>query len=238
METGKDLQIGMMMYDGFDQLDLTGPFEVFSTLPHTNIHLVASTKDPVRDFHGLRLQPTVTFEDAPKLDVLHVPGGPGQDALMEHDETLNFIRRAAGEAKYVLSVCTGALLLGAAGLLRGRRATTHWAAFDLLHLLGAVAVNERVVVDGNWVFAAGVTSGIDGALMLARRLYGDDVAQLAQLMLQYQPEPPFACGTPETAPPDVFVKARASVADLTSCRNALVKKVALKSGFATPASDQ
>ncbi len=145
---------------------------------------------------GLRLTPDATLAEAPQLDVLHVPGGYGQEALMDDDETLDWVRRQAAGARYVLSVCTGALICGAAGLLQGRRATTHWSAFHLLPLFGAAPVDERVVIDGNMVFAAGVTAGIDGALALAALLRGDDAARAIQLYLQYAPEPPFDSGTP------------------------------------------
>src|SRR5690242_6093026 len=142
--------------------------------------------------------------DAPQLDLLHVPGGFGQEALMEDDDLLDWVRRQAAGARYVFSVCTGALICGAAGLLKGRRATTHWTAFELLPIFGAIPVNERVVEDGNMVFAAGVTSGIDGALRVAAKLRGDEVAQGIQLYMQYAPEPPFNSGTPETAPARVL----------------------------------
>jgi cyclohexyl-isocyanide hydratase len=136
------------------------------------------------------------LSDAPQLDVLHVPGGGGQEVLMENEEVLGWLRRQAGGARCVFSVCTGALICGAAGLLKGKRATTHWSAHDLLPYFGATPVNERVVVDGNWVFAAGVTAGIDGALRVAAELRGEKVAQRIQLGMEYAPEPPFSSGTP------------------------------------------
>ena len=168
------LTIGSLLFDGIDQIDLTGPFEVLSRLPNSTYRLYGKTTDVVRDIKGLRLTPDAALADAPQLDVLHVPGGFGQEALMEDEALLAWIRRQAAGARSVFSVCTGALLLGAAGLLKGRRATTHWASFDLLPYFGAIPVNERVVVDGNWVFAAGVTAGIDGALKLAAELRGDE----------------------------------------------------------------
>src|SRR5262249_12115114 len=162
----------------------------------------------VRDLKGLRLTPDTTLADAPPLDVLHVPGGFGQEALMEDAEVLAWIRRQAAGARYMFSVCTGALLCGAAGLLEGRRATTHWASFLLLRYFGAIRVDERVVVDSNWVFAAGVTAGIDGALRLAAELRGEDIAKSIQLYMAYAPEPPFDCGTPERAPATILAEAR------------------------------
>ena len=194
------LEIGSLVFEDMDQIDLTGPFEVLSRIPNATYRLYAESAKPVRDLKGLRLLPDATLAGAPPLDVLHVPGGFGQEALMEDAEVLGWIQRQAAGAKSVFSVCTGALLCGAAGLLKGRRATTHWASFHLLPFFGAIPVNERVVVDGNWVFAAGVTAGIDGALRLAAELRGDAAAQSIQLHMVYAPEPPFNSGTPETAP--------------------------------------
>jgi cyclohexyl-isocyanide hydratase len=163
--------------------------------------------------------------------VLHVPGGFGQEALMGDTEVLAWIRQQAAGARSVFSVCTGALLCGAAGLLKGRRATTHWASFHLLPYFGAIPVNERVVVDRNWVFAAGVTAGIDGALRLAAGLRGDDAARAIQLSMVYAPEPPFDSGTPETAPPAILAQARQSVAGITAQREATARRVAARLGI-------
>jgi len=206
---------------------------VLSRIPNTTYRVYAKTTDPVRDVKGLRLTPDATLAAAPKLDVLHVPGGFGQEALMENEEILAWITQQAAGARSVFSVCTGALLLGAAGLLRGRRATTHWASFHLLPLLGAIPVNERVVVDGTWIFAAGVTAGIDGALRLAAELRGDDTARAIQLYMQYAPEPPFDSGTPERAPSAILDQARRAVADITTQREATARRVASRLGIAT-----
>ena len=194
------LQIGSLLFEGLDQIDLTGPFEVLSRIPNSTYRIYAKTAGAVRDVRGLRLTPDATLAEAPPLDVLHVPGGFGQEALMEDAEVLAWIRQQAAGACSIFSVCTGALLCGAAGLLKGRRATTHWASFHLLPFFGAIPVNERVVVDGSYVFSAGVTAGIDGALRLAAELRGDATAQAIQLHMAYAPEPPFNSGTPETAP--------------------------------------
>jgi cyclohexyl-isocyanide hydratase len=168
----KHLQIGSLAFDDLDQIDLTGPFEVLPRLPNSTHRIFAKTAAPVRDMLGLKLLPDAVLADAPRLDVLHIPGGFGQEALMEDEEVLGWIRRQAKDALYVFAVCTGALICGAAGLIKGRRATTHWAVHHLLPFFGAVPVNKRVVVDGNMVFAAGVTSGIDGALHVAALLRG------------------------------------------------------------------
>ncbi len=151
---------------------------------------------------------------------------------MEDAEVLAWIRQHAASARGILSVCTGALLCGAAGLLKGRRATTHWASFHLLPFFGAIPVNERVVVDGNWVFAAGVTAGIDGALRLAAELRGNEAAQLIQLNMAYAPEPPFDSGKPETAPPAILEQARQSMCGITAQREATARRVAANLGIA------
>ncbi len=231
------LQIGSLLFEGLDQIDLTGPFEVLSRIPNATYRLYARTAGPVRDLRGLRLLPDAALADAPRLDVLHVPGGFGQEALMGDAEVLGWIQRQAAGARSVFSVCTGALLCGAAGLLKGRRATTHWASFHLLPFFGAIPVNERVVVDGNWVFAAGVTAGIDGALRLAAELRGDAAAQAIQLAMAYAPEPPFNSGTPETAPPAILEQARHSMRDITTRREATARRVAASLGIAVPEAD-
>lgn len=227
------LQIGSLLFDGLDQIDLTGPFEVLSRIPNVTYRVYGKSVAPVRDIRGLRLTPDAAIADAPQLDVLHIPGGFGQEALMDDTEVLDWIRAQAGHAR-ILSVCTGALVCGAAGLLMGRRATTHWASFHLLRYFGATPVNERVVVDGDWVFAAGVTAGIDGALRLAANLRGDDVAKGIQLYMQYAPEPPFNSGTPETAPAAIMEQARIAVAPITAQREATAQRVATKLGIIVP----
>jgi cyclohexyl-isocyanide hydratase len=214
-----------------DQIDLTGPFEVLSRIPNSTYRLYGMTASAVRDVKGLRLIPDASLAEAPALDVLHVPGGFGQEALMEDEELLGWIRRQAAGARAVFSVCTGALLCGAAGLLRGRRATTHWASFHLLPFFGAIPVNERVVIDGSWVLAAGVTAGIDGALRLAAELRGVEAAEAIQLHMAYAPEPPFNSGTPETAPAAVLSEARRAVADITAHREATARRVAARLGL-------
>jgi cyclohexyl-isocyanide hydratase len=224
------LQIGSLLFEGLDQIDLTGPFEVLSRIPNSTYRIYGKTGRPVRDIKGLRLTPDAVLADAPPLDVLHVPGGFGQEALMEDEEVLAWIRQQAAGACGIFSVCTGALICGAAGLLKGRRATTHWAAFHLLPLFGAIPVNERVVVDGSYVFAAGVTAGIDGALRLAAELRGDDAARMIQLYMAYAPEPPFNTGTPETAPPAILEQARQSVQALTDQRKATALRIAARLG--------
>jgi cyclohexyl-isocyanide hydratase len=227
------LQIGSLLFEGLDQIDLTGPFEVLSRIPNSTYRLYGKTAESVRDINGLRLVPDAALADAPQLDVLHVPGGFGQEALMEDEELLAWLRGQAAGAFGLFSVCTGALLCGAAGLLMGRRATTHWASFHLLPYFGAIPVNERVVVDGNWVFAAGVTAGIDGALRLAAELRGEEVAETIQLYMAYAPEPPFNSGTPETTPRQILERARQSAASYTAKREETARRIAAKLGLPT-----
>ena len=225
------LEIGCLLFEGLDQLDLTGPFEVLSRIPNATCRVYGKTAEPIRDLKGLRLTPDAALAEAPQLDVLHVPGGFGQEALMEDEAVLGWIRQQATGARSVFSVCTGALLCGAAGLLRGRRATTHWASFHLLPFFGAIPVNERVVVDGNWVFAAGVTAGIDGALRLAAELRGEPAAQAIRLDMAYAPEPPFDSGTPETAPPAILAAARQALQRMTTEREATARRIATRLGI-------
>jgi cyclohexyl-isocyanide hydratase len=230
------LHIGSLLFEGIDQIDLTGPFEVLARIPNATYRIYGKTAAPVRDLKGLRLTPDAALADAPPLDVLHVPGGHGQEALMEDSELLGWIRQQASGACSIFSVCTGALLCGAAGLLKGRRATTHWSAFHLLSFFGAIPVNERVVVDGAWVFAAGVTAGIDGALRLAAELRGEETAQAIQLQMAYAPEPPFNSGTPETAPVEVLKQVRRSVQAITAQREQTARRFATKLGIVVPAA--
>lgn len=222
--------IGMLIFPRMTQLDMTGPYEVLARLPDASVDLIARTLDPVTTDRGLQIVPTVTFESCPPLDVIMVPGGPGQQDLMEDQSALSFLRKQAAHAKYVTSVCTGSLVLGAAGLLKGRRATCHWNALEHLKLLGAIPVNEKVVVDGNIVTGAGVTSGIDFALTLAAILCGEQVAREIQLAIEYDPEPPFDSGSPKRAPPAMIERARAHGRTLYEARKATAARVGQKLG--------
>ena len=193
------LVIGFLIFPGQDQIDFTGPFEVLSRLPEVSTHVISKTTDPVRDIKGLILTPEMTIADSPLLDVLVVSGGLGQQNLMDDHEVLSLIRNQFDSGRYLFSVCTGALLCGAAGILKGRKATTHWAAWDLLKYYGADALKSRFVVDGNYISSAGITAGIDGALALAAILSGEEVAKEIQLDMEYDPAPPFDSGTPDKA---------------------------------------
>jgi cyclohexyl-isocyanide hydratase len=194
------LQIGFLIYPGAVQLDVMAAYQVLAFPPQTQVHLISQTLEPVISNEGLSLMPTVTFSDCPALDVICVPGGGiGQVEAMSSPEILSFLQQQGQTARYITSVCTGSLILAAAGLLRGYRATCHWAFREHLTALGVQVVPERVVVDRNRVTGAGVTSGIDLGLTLLNLLRGETLAKMAQLMLEYDPQPPFRAGTPETA---------------------------------------
>src|SRR6188508_1031767 len=201
--------IGMLIFPKLTQLDMTGPYEVLARLPNTKVHLVAHTMAPVTTDRGMQIVPSVTIADCPQLDLVMVPGGPGQQDLMEDVVVLEFLRKQASGAKYVTSVCTGSLVLGAAGLLKGRRATSHWAALEHLKPLGAIPVSDKVVMDGNVITGAGVTSGIDFALAVAAKLDGEETARQIQLQIEYDPAPPFNSGSPATASAELLATVRA-----------------------------
>ncbi|MBN3803105.1 DJ-1/PfpI family protein [Paraburkholderia sp. Ac-20336] len=193
----------MVMFPGITQLDLTGPLEVLSAVAGWSVDLVSETTDPVPCGRGFRLVPTVRFSDAPLYDLLVVPGGPGVDDAMLNPVVVEFVRNQAKHAQYVFGICTGSLLLGAAGCLNGRRASCHWQAVDLLTHFGATPSRNRMTIDGRMFTSGGVTAGIDMALKVVGELAGKQVAEGIQLLLEYDPEPPFDAGTPETAPVDV-----------------------------------
>jgi len=201
------MEVHFLLFPGLTQLDLTGPWEVLASAPEINAKLVARTLDPVTAEGGLRLLPDLTLTDAPAPapDILVVPGGGGVDALLGDSEYLDYLRRVVPHAKWVFSICTGSLLLGAAGLLTGRRVTTHWTAMEFLPVFGAVPVAERVVEDGNLISGAGVTAGIDAALVVVARLFGERLAQVVQLRMEYDPKPPFDCGSPGRADPELVL---------------------------------
>lgn len=224
------LRFGLLLFPRLTQLDMTGPFEVFSRVPGGEVRLMWKTKEPVRSDTGLVMLPDTDFAACPPLDVLCVPGGPGVAALMEDAEVLAFLRAQAAGARFVTSVCTGALVLGAAGLLKGVRATTHWASHDFLAALGAAPVQARWVRDGRVVTGGGVTAGIDFALALVAELVSPEAAQAIQLQIEYAPAPPFAAGSPESAPAAVLAAAKARGAGMRAEREALVARVAARLG--------
>ncbi len=197
-------EIGFVLFPNLTQLDLTGPFEILSRLPGAKVSIVAKTLDPVLGDSGLGLVPNQSFAACGSLDLICVPGGMGVPAVLQDAETIDFVRRQAAGAKYVTSVCTGAFVLGAAGLLNGKRATTHWAYTDLLPLVGATHEKARVVRDGNVFTGGGVTAGIDFGLTVMAEVAGPEVAQRVQLAVEYDPAPPFRSGNPGSAPAEVL----------------------------------
>jgi cyclohexyl-isocyanide hydratase len=206
------LQIGLLVFPRVTQLDLTGPLQVFSSVPGAKVHLIWKRIEPVPSDSALVLTPTVTFADCPQLDVICVPGGLGTDDMINDEEMLNFLRSQAKEAKYITSVCTGSLVLGAAGLLQGYRAATHWTAMDFLAAFGATPTKTRVCIDRNRVTGGGVTAGIDFALTLVSLLINRQTAEAIQLRLEYNPAPPFNAGSPDTAPPEIVAAMKERIA--------------------------
>ena len=200
------IHIGLLVFPKLTQLDLTGPLQVLSRVPGAKVHLIWKRIEPVPSDAVLALLPTITYADCPQLDVICVPGGSGSDDMVNDAETLDFLRRQAERARYITSVCTGSLILGAAGLLDGYRATTHWSAMQHLAAFGATAVKTRVCTDRNRITGGGVTAGIDFALTLAADIAGPTTAQMIQLGLEYNPAPPFNAGSPDIAPPEVLAR--------------------------------
>jgi len=221
-------RIGLLLFPDITQLDMTGPYEVFTKFPEAEVRLVWKTLEPVKAGGGMQIVPDTTFADCPQLDLVCVPGGAGMNPLMEDAETLAFLRKQAAGARYVTSVCTGALVLGAAGLLKGKRAATHWMSRDMLSAFGATPVAERVVVDGNVITGGGVTAGIDFALRVAGEAFGEDLAKTIQLGIEYDPHPPFNAGSPESAGPAITDRARTSAAKRQAERAAIVERAAAR----------
>ncbi len=228
MSDSTSTSIGLLLFPALTQLDLTGPFEVFARAPDTKVHLIWKDLELVVSDRGMAIQPTTTFDTCPALDIICIPGGPGQINLMEDEEVLSFIRAKSKQAKLVTSVCTGSLVLGAAGLLEGYKATTHWASLDQLALLGAEPVNKRVVRDRNRITGAGVTSGIDFALSVVSEMFGPDIAQNIQLHMEYDPAPPFDCGSPRSASEEQLKKAQQQVAPFIEKRRQATLKAAAR----------
>jgi cyclohexyl-isocyanide hydratase len=222
------LQIGLLIFPKLTQLDLTGPVQVFSSVPGAKLHLIWKRIEPVPSDSVLTLTPTTTFADCPQCDVICVPGGAGTDDMVNDEEVLAFLRAQAEGAKHITSVCTGSLVLGAAGLLRGYRAATHWSARHHLAALGAIVSNERVCVDRNRITGGGVTAGIDFALTLVSHLVDRKTAEAIQLRLEYNPAPPFNAGSPDTAPSDVLALVNERVAPFKARRAEAVARAAAR----------
>ena len=218
-------RIGFLLWPGLTQLDMTGPAQVLARMPNAELHFVWKTLEPVPSDCGLSLMPTVTLADCPQLDMLCVPGGAPVVPIMRDAEVLAWLCKQAETVELVTSVCTGSLILGAAGLLKGYRAGCHWAAGHQLALFGAEYVADRVVVDRNRITAGGVTSGIDFAFRIIAELHGRDVAESIQLALEYDPEP-LGGGTPATARPEILAAVQSLMASRLSARVGEIEAVA------------
>jgi len=229
------LQIGLVIFPKVTQLDLTGPLQVFSSVPDAKVHLIWKRIEPVASDSVLTLTPTTDFADCPQLDVICVPGGSGTDDMVNDAEMLDFLRRQAKSAKYITSVCTGSLVLGAAGLLKGYRAATHWSAMDLLGAFGATPTRTRVCVDRNRITGGGVTAGIDFALTLVSILVDRPTAEMIQLRLEYNPAPPFNSGSPDTAPPEILAQMQERIAPFRKRRTEAVERAAARLRSDAPA---
>jgi len=221
-------RIGLLIFPNITQLDATGSYEVFIKFPGAEVRLIWKSLEPVTAGGGLLLTPDTTFGDCPQLDLICVPGGAGMNPLLNDEEVLDFIRTQAAGAKYVTSVCTGSLVLGAAGLLKGKKATSHWMSVDMLEAFGAEPVKERVVRDGNIITGGGITAGIDFALAIAAEVLGDDAARAIQLGLEYDPQPPFDSGSPDRANAALVERTRNAAAARQSDRAAAVEQAARK----------
>ena len=222
------LQIGLLVFPKVTQLDLTGPLQVFSSVPGATVHLVWKRIEPVTSNSVLTLTPTVSFADCPQLDVICVPGGLGTDDMINDEEMLAFLRKQAEGARYITSVCTGSLVLGAAGLLKGYRATTHWTAMDFLSAFGATPTRTRVCVDRNRITGGGVTAGIDFALTLVSQMVDRRTAEAIQLRLEYNPAPPFNAGSPDTAPADILAMMKERIAPAQARRGEMIDRAAAR----------
>ena len=224
------LQIGIVLFPQVTQLDFTGPLQVFSSIPGAKVHLIWKRIEPVSSDSVMMITPTITFADCPQLDVVCVPGGRGTDEMVNDEEVLDFLRRQSVGAKYVTSVCTGSLVLGAAGLLRGYRAATHWSAMEYLAPYGATPTKTRVCVDRNRITGGGVTAGIDFALTLVSHLVDRQTAEMIQLRLEYNPAPPFNAGSPDTAPPEILALMKAKGAPAQAHRSEANGRAAARLG--------
>ena len=225
----KPFTIGMVAFDMMTNIDFVGPCDVFSRVRAARPIILAKSLDPIKTDSGYRMLPDMRLEDAPELDMIFVPGGPGSTKLMEDPQMIAFLRERAPKAQWVTSVCTGALVLGAAGLLKGYRAATHWSAMEVLPMLGAIPVKERVVIDRNRITGGGATAGIDFGLTLVGHIWGEDQAKLIQMGNEYNPQPPFDAGHPDRAP-EVAARFRAIAKNVIAARIDAAKRIAI-AGF-------
>jgi cyclohexyl-isocyanide hydratase len=222
------LQIGIVLFPRVTQLDFTGPLQVFSSTPGARVHLIWKRIEPVTSDTVMMITPTISFADCPQLDVICVPGGSGTNDMVNDEEMLAFLRKQAEGAKYVTSVCTGSLVLGAAGLLRGYRAATHWSAMDFLSAFGAIPTKTRVCIDRNRITGGGVTAGIDFALTLVSELVDRRTAEAIQLGIEYNPAPPFNAGSPDTAPAEILALVKEKIAPSQARRSEMMGRAAAR----------
>jgi len=222
------LQIGLLIFPKVTQLDFTGPLQVFSGVPGAKVHLIWKRIEPVPTDTVMMLTPTITFADCPQLDVICVPGGAGINDMVNDEEMLAFLRKQAGAAKYVTSVCTGSLVLGAAGLLKGYHAATHWSAMEYLSAFGATPTKTRVCADRNRITGGGVTAGIDFALTVVSVLVDRKTAEAIQLGIEYNPAPPFNSGSPDTAPAETVARVLERIAQNQILRGQAITRAAAR----------
>lgn len=225
------ISIAFLVFPNVTQLDLTGPAQVLSRLGNTTLNLVWKDREPVPTDAGFPLLPTATFDEIDQVDILCVPGGLGTMEIMQDPDVLKWLRGVAAEAQWVTSVCTGSLVLGAAGLLKGYKSACHWASVDQLNYFGATPVRERIVEDRNRFSGGGVTSGIDFALALAARIRGEDFAKFIQLAIEYDPHPPFDAGSPDKVAPEILERYHKMIEAVVPGRDAKVKAIAKSLGF-------
>lgn len=221
-------RFGLLLFPNLTQLDLTGPYEVLARVPGVEMHLLWKNTGPVRSDTGLRLLPTTALADCPDLDLLLVPGGAGVLELLADETVLDFLRSRGATVRHLVGICTGSLVLGAAGLLKGRRAGTHWASRDFLAALGAVPVDRRVVIDGNLFTGGGVTAGIDVALAIVAELFGENRAKIIQLSIEYDPQPPFDAGSPAGAGAELTTVLLERMGPMLAARAAAVRAAAAR----------
>jgi cyclohexyl-isocyanide hydratase len=222
------LQIGLLVFPKVTQLDFTGPLQVFSGVPGAKVHLIWKRIEPVPTDTVMMLTTTITFADCPQLDVICVPGGAGINDMVNDEEMLAFLRKQAEGAKYVTSVCTGSLVLGAAGLLKGYRAATHWSAMEYLSAFGATPTKTRVCADRNRITGGGVTAGIDFALTVVSTLVDRKTAEAIQLGIEYNPAPPFNSGSPDTAPAETVARVLERIAQNQILRGQAITRAAAR----------
>lgn len=223
------IKAGFFIFDEMQLLDFAAPYDEFCSTPEIEVSLFSETLKPITTTSGLSFAPDHDISTILPLDVLCIPGGNGINRFLDNEPVLDFIRQEANKTRFVTSVCTGSLILGASGLLKGRKATTHWSAMEFLSVFGAIPVEERVVVDGPIITAGGITAGMDFGLVIIAKLLGQKTAKKTQLLMQYDPEPPFDCGTPEKAPKALVEQLQQQ--NSTDERKKIIRKWQEKHGF-------